>query len=355
VTRFLQDPKKMTEDNYFRWLAKETPTSWWHDSGDPDEIHRGLDNSAAGVTTNPVLIYKTLSSKPGEWKARVGEIAGDLPAQQRAEQLMSAVVRNAAEMFRPEHERTDGKSGYVCAQVDPAMAGQRQAMIEMGRRFHSWAPNIAVKFPVTAAGLDALEDCIAEGMTITATVSFTVPQVIAVAERHRRGIKRARKAGRKPGECFAVIMIGRLDDYLREVADDRKAEVTESDIRQAGLAITKRAYFIYRECGYEATLLVAALRGTYHMEELTGAELIMSIHPKYQAMLLEPGVSRTSQRINVPIASDVIRRLETIPEFVRAYGPDGMKPAEFVTYGATQRTLTQFHAAGWSRLETLNF
>ena len=53
--------------------------------------------------------------------------------------------------------------------------------LAMARRFHAWAPNIAVKLPVTAAGLDVLEDCIAEGITVTATVSFTVPQVVAVA------------------------------------------------------------------------------------------------------------------------------------------------------------------------------
>jgi len=267
--------------------------------------------------------------------------------------LLQGVVRNAAKMFLPVYEQTAGELGYVCAQVNPALAGDRAAMGEMARRFHAWAPNIAVKLPVTAAGLDVLEDCVAEGMTITATVSFTVPQVLAVAERHRCGLERARKAGVKPGRCFAVIMIGRLDDYLRDVAHDRRADVSESDIRQAGLAVTKRAYALFQERGYEAVLVVAALRGTYHMEQLSGAKLIMSIHPKYQAMLLQPDVPRDPQGINTPVDLDVVRRLETIPEFVRAYEPDGMEPREFITYGPTQRTLSQFLVAGWSRLQTL--
>ena len=118
-----------------------------------------------------------------------------------------------------------------------------------------------MKLPATAAGLDVLEDCAAEGITTTATVSFTVPQVLAIAERHRAGSARARANGVEPGKCFAVIMIGRLDDYLREVAHDNQAAVSESDIRQAGLAVTKRAYSIYKERGYDAVLLVAALRG----------------------------------------------------------------------------------------------
>ena len=68
-------------------------------------------------------------------------------------------------------------------------------MLAMARQFHAWAPNIAVKLPVTAAGLDVLEECVAEGITITATVSFTVPQVVAIAERHRLGLAALVKQG----------------------------------------------------------------------------------------------------------------------------------------------------------------
>jgi transaldolase len=234
--------------------------------------------------------------------------------------------------------------------VNPAKAGDRETMLAMARRFHAWAPNIAVKLPVTAAGLDVLEECIAAGITVTATVSFTVPQVVAVGERHRRGAARARQAGIVPGHCFAVIMIGRLDDYMREVAWDNRAQLDESDIRQAGLAVTKRAYEIYQSRGYEAVLLVAALRGIYHMTELAGGHLIMSVHPRVQAMLLQPGVPR-EQRIHVPIEPETIERLRQMSEFRRSFEPDGMAPDEFVAFGVTQRTLSQFIDAGWALLE----
>jgi transaldolase len=264
---------------------------------------------------------------------------------------MKAVVQNAAEMFAPIHRDTGKAHGYVCAQVNPGAAAERETMIEMARRFHAWAANIAVKLPVNAAGLDVLEDCVAEGITITATVSFTVPQVLAVAERHRLGAERARARGIEPGRCFAVIMIGRIDDYLREVAHDRRAPVGEESITQAGLAISKRAYRIYRERGYEAVLLVAAMRGTYHMSELAGGELILSIHPKYQDLILRAGVPH-EKRIEREVDSKVIEQLRVIPEFVRAYEPEGMAPEEFITFGVTQKTLTQFYHSGWSLLET---
>jgi transaldolase len=196
-----------------------------------------------------------------------------------------------------------------------------------------------------------LEACVAEGITCTATVSFTVPQALHIAERHRAGCRRARNNGIEPGRCFAVIMIGRLDDYLREVAHDNQAGVSESDICQAGLAVTKRAYSIYRERGYEAVLLVAALRGDYHLTELTGADLLMSIHPTYQGIFVSRDLPR-EERIDRPVPEDVLERLRRMPEFVRSYEPDGMAPGDFVGFGVTQRTLTQFSEAGWKLLES---
>jgi transaldolase len=274
---------------------------------------------------------------------------------EHAEHLLRAVVRNAAKMFEHEYERSEGDNGYVCAQVDPSKAGDREAMARMAERFHAWAPNIAVKLPATAAGLDVLEDCCAQGITVTATVSFSLPQVIAVAERYTRACERAGHTGNKPGRCFAVIMIGRLDDYVRDVVKDAgmDKDISESDIIQAGLAVTKRAYSVFKERGYRARLIIAALRGTYHMEELAGAELIMSIHPKYQAMLLKPDISRDPERIHDPVAQDVIGRLKDVPEFVRAFEPDGMGPEEFIGFGPVQRTLSQFYEKGWSQLETM--
>lgn len=223
--------------------------------------------------------------------------------------------------------------------------------MQMAKRLHSWAPNIAVKLPATGAGLDVLEDCIAEGITVTATVSFTVPQVIAIAERHRAGIARAREKDLEPGKCFAVIMIGRLDDYLREISHDNRSGLDESDIQQAGLAVTKRAYRIYQERGYEAVLLVAALRGTHHVTELAGADLVISIHPSWQGNFVSRDFPR-EERIADPVPDAVIDRLRRMREFQRAYEPDGMAPGEFVSFGLTQRTLSQFCETGWKPMET---
>ncbi len=339
------------KQQYLQWLGDKTRTTWWHDSADPAELALGIRRGAIGATTNPFLASVALSANKAAWAAEIKDVlAQNAVPEARAEGLMRIVVTHAAGQLQPQYEKTGGATGYVCAQVNPNRAGDRETMLAMARRFTRWAPNIAVKLPATAAGLDVLEDCAAEGITCTLTISYTVPQTIAIAERFRRGLQRAKAGGVTPGKCFAVIMIGRLDDYLREVAHDRRARFSESDIRQAGLAVTKRAYSIYRQRGYETVLLVAALRGTHHMTELAGAEVIMSIFPSIQEMLLAPEVPQ-EERIDREIPADVIERLSQIPDFVRAYEPDGMKPDDFITYGVTQRTLSQFIESGWKRME----
>jgi transaldolase len=342
----------MTAGSYLNWVVENTETAWWHDSADPVELQLGLDRGAVGVTTNPFLASAALANNRVKWASEMDSVlAKSLSAEQKAEEWMKLVVTRAADMFRPLFDRSGGRTGHVCAQVNPSRAGDRDAMLAMARRYHSWAPNIAVKLPAVSAGLDVLEDCIAEGITVAATVSFTVPQAIAIAERCRTGCKRAKSKGIGPGRCFAVIMIGRLDDYLREVALDNRAAVTESDIRQSGLAVTKRAYRIYQERDYEAVLLVAALRGDYHLTELAGARLLMSIAPSAQEWFITRDHPR-EERIEVPIAADVEERLMTMPEFVKAYEPEGMPPRDFISYGVTQRTICQFIEAGWKVLES---
>lgn len=337
---------------YLNWIIQNTSTKWWHDSAESAELEIGLDRGAIGVTTNPVLTTAALAKNRQLWGAAVDEVlAGNLSPEMKAEALMRIAVKRAADKLLPHFAQSNGACGYVCGQVNPTRVGDRACMYAMAKRYHAWAPNIAVKLPATTAGLDVLEDCVAEGITTTATVSFTVPQVLTIAERHRKGIARAREKGIEPGKCFAVIMIGRLDDFLREVAQDNGLEsVTECDIRQAGLAVTKRAYRIYRERGYEAVLLVAALRGPYHLTELAGADLLMSIHPSYQETFIKDEYPR-EERIDVPVDEGSLARLQTMPEFVKAYEPDGMSPNEFIAYGATQRTLSQFCEMGWKPLE----
>jgi transaldolase len=340
----------MEHQTYFDWLAAETETLWWNDSANPSELSFALEQHAVGVTTNPLLTVQALKAQPAYWHDRLAALPATLRGEPRAEAVMQVVAVETAGRLLPVFESSQGRQGYVCAQVNPSRAGDREGMLAQARRLHGWAPNISVKLPATAAGLDVLEECTAENICTTVTVSFTVPQVLVAAERYQRGLARSAAAGLPAPRCFPVIMIGRLDDYLREVAQDQCAGLTEAEIKQTGLACVKRAYEVLRQRGSDATLIVAALRGVHHMVGLAGAALVMSIHPNNQTKILEPGVARRPG-IDEPIPATTLARLQKLPEFVKAYEPDCMSPMEFVTYGVTQRTLSQFVDSGWKILE----
>lgn len=341
----------MTNRNaYLQWLSSETATSWWHDSADPAEIEEALSNGATGVTTNPLLVKLSLFGRVNPWAALLAGVPANLVKEAKAEEIIRRVTVNIASGLAEIHRRTAHRQGYVCAQVNPRLQANRDEMFEMARRLHGWAPNIAVKLPVTAAGLDVLEECAAEGITVTATVSFSVPQALEVARRYEQGLKRAEAAGIAPGECFAVIMIGRVDDYLKDVAHDNRAKVEEADLVQGGVAMVKYARSLFRAENRRAVLMPSGMRSARHVIDLAGGDMILSVGAKIQEQLAE-AAGPFEERIDVPIDPAVLDRLLTMKEFRRAYEPDGMKPEEFIAMGSVQRTLSQFTDAGWACVE----
>lgn len=337
--------------NYLEWINTCTPTRWWHDSGNPDEIELALKRGATGVTTNPVLTYRSFQSQPEFWEPKVLALGDDFEPEERAEALLKLVATYAADKVRPIYEATDGADGYALGQLNPGRAGDAEGMLAQGRRVHSWAPNIAVKLPATASGVEVIEHLAEEGIPICATINVSVAQAIAVAEAYERGSKKAEAAGVKPPLCIVVQQVGRLDDYLRDVAQDMKLGLPEEVITMAGLAVAKRTYSIFEERGYHAIIMPAGLRGAYHLTEMAGGKLLYTINTRVQDMILEADPPQ-EERIHNPIPQDVLDQLMRIPEFVRAYEPDGMKPAEFITYGVTQKLLSQFMETGWAPLET---
>ena len=338
-------------ESYLRWLSSSTKTDWWCDSGDPSDIRLALEHGAVGITTNPALSAAAASGKLPEFAEKMkGAAAMSADPTEKAQLLVEIIAKYGAAALNSLFEESGKKRGYLCAQIDPSQAGNRNAMREMGRRFSSWAPNISVKLPATMAGIAVLEELAAKGIPTTGTVSFTLPQMLAVAEAYERGAAKARASGKTPAPCNAVLMIGRIDDYLAEVAADNGAAPSSDDIKRAGIAIAKRAYELFKQKRYGAKILVAALRGTYHATELAGGELILSIHPKYQKPLML-GDTPKLKKIDDPIDTGALERLYTMKEFVRAYEPAGLAPEEFIRFGATQRTLSQFLETGWKVLE----
>ena len=336
----------MVTNKYLKWLS-ETDGYWWTDTAEIHTMDEAIENGATGVTTNPILVKKSLYAFPDFWRPYLKSAEG-LSGDAKAEEIIRCITVEIAKKYQPIYEATKGVQGYVCAQVNPKKQGNTEAMIEMGKRLAAWAPNIAVKVPATAAGLRAIEELAAEGITTVGTVSFTTPQAVAIAAAQQRGLDRCRAAGKTPGAAFSVIMVGRLDDYLRDIAQDMQADVAESDIIQAGTAAIKKAHAICKERGYESKLMPAGMRGGYHAVALAGSDMTFSL----SAGILTALGKETEFKFHFEeaVAAKTIDSLSTIPEFVRAYHVENLPEAEFIRFGASQRTLSQFVEAGWNMI-----
>ncbi len=340
----------MKDNLYLKWLSSKTNSIYWHDSAIAQEVEQAIANGACGMTTNPFLCGATLQSTPEFWKAELAQLPES--ELEKPEQLISMVVRHYANLLSEFRAAGFGK-GYCCAQTNPCKPGDAAYMLEQAKRYAKIASNVVIKLPATRSGIEAIEECAALGLNVAATVSFTVPQVLAVAEAIQRGFKRARQNGLKPGLGIAVLMVGRLDDYLRDVMQDTHAAATESDIIWAGTAAIKRAYRIFNERNYECVLMPAGCRGGYHITELAGAKMIMSIAPKIAAQLESLDESACVEKIDEDVAPEIIDRLCSMREFRKAYEPNGMELDDFITFGSCNRTLDQFVNDGWNVLNAI--
>ncbi len=337
--------------NYLQWLVTETPTKFWNDSAIPSEIDEAIANGAVGVTTNPVLTYKSLQAVPEFWQPQVDEISQELRPEERAEALLKMVATYAAKKFEPIFKETDGENGYALGQLNPAICMDADLMMAQGLRYASWAENVSVKTPTIKSALPLVEELASRGTAVCTTLNFSVSQAMAVAEAYTKGRNKAIKAGIKPKPLFLVQQGGRLDEYLLEVATDNKIDIDPEDIKNAGNAICKKVYRLLNERKVEgAKVMPAGLRRVDHLTSMAGADMVFSLQPRVQKMVIEADPERVCH-IDEEIDPKIIERLYKIPEFVRAYEEGGLKPEEFITFGVTQKTASQFLWTGWSPLE----
>jgi transaldolase len=229
-------------------------------------------------------------------------------------------------------------------------------MLEQGRRFDSLAPNIQVKFPATSAGIAAIEQATYEGININATVSFTVPQAIAVGEAVERGLRRREADGLDVSRMAPVctLMIGRLDDWVKQLCEQDDIIVDPAAPNWAGIAVFKHAAAIYRERGFRTRPLAAAMRHHLHWSELIGGDVVITMPHQWQKRFNGSAVEVRPRFDNPAPQAFVDELLERIPDFRRAYEPTGLTVAEFDTYGATLRTLRTFIGSYWDLVRTVD-
>jgi transaldolase len=328
-------------------MTQTTPTCLWNDSATLSELTYSIEHGAVGATCNPVIVLDVLKKESHLWNDRIRALAVEFPTATEEEigwKLVEEISAKRAELLRPAFEKYRGRNGRLSIQTDPHYYRNPAALLEQALRFDALAPNMIVKIPATSAGIAAIEETTYHGISVNATVSFTLPQCIAVAEAVERGLKRREREGLDISRMGPVctIMAGRLDDWLKVVAEKKDIIVDPGYLEWAGVAVFKKAYKIYRERGYRIRLLSAAFRNHMQWSELVGGDVVISPPYKWQLRFNASDVS-VAPRIEKPVNPEIVEELlKKFPDFLRAYNEDGLSLTEFDTFGPTVRTLRQF-------------
>jgi transaldolase len=331
-------------------MTETTPTCLWNDSASLDELRFALEHGAVGATCNPVIAHTVIKSELARWRPRIVELAGRLPSATEDEIGWAAVEQlsvDAAALLMDAFRQHNGRNGRLSIQTDPRLFRDPQRILEQARRFAALAPNMIVKIPATRAGIPAIEEATAEGISVNATVSFTLSQAVAVAEAVERGLVRREAAGQSIDSMGPVctLMVGRLDDWLKVTMEKEGISTDPGYLEWAGVAVFKKTYALYRERGYRVRLLSAAFRNHMHWSELIGGDIVISPPHLWQRRFVSSDISVRS-RIDTPVAPHIIEDLHRrFTDFGRAYDEGGLALDEFDSFAPTRRTLRQFVAA----------
>jgi transaldolase len=332
----------------FLYMKENSPTVLWNDSADPKELTDALSWGVVGATCNPIIALTALKADKDYWTGQIKNYAASHPIASEDEigwAMVKELSINAAKLLEGEFEKYNGRNGRLSIQTDPRNYRNGQALAAQAVEFSQLAKNIIVKIPVTTEAIAAFEEATYQGVSLNATVSFSVAQTIAVAEAVERGLKRREAEGLDISQMGPVctIMVGRVDDWVKVSAEKSSAVLDPGIMEWAGVSVFRQAHKIYQERGYRTRLLSAAFRNHMHWSEILGGDSVISPPYAWQVRINKSGIKPNLNSVNEPIASHILEpMLEHLPEFRKMYEVDGLKVEEFTNFGATLRTLRGF-------------
>ncbi len=233
------------------------PTRQLHDVGQSlwlDNITRGLltsgtlrryidELSVTGLTSNPSIFDHAIKNSNFyddaiRQKMKEGKSGEGLFFELALEDLMQA-----ADLFRPVHDRTNGTDGWVSMEVSPLLAHDTAHTIAEAKQLYARAgrPNLFIKIPGTQEGLPAIEEAIFAGVPVNVTLLFSCEQYLAAADAYLRGVERRILAGLNPAVwSVGSVFISRWDKAtMGKIAKDLQNHL--------GIAVAQRTYKAYRQ------------------------------------------------------------------------------------------------------------
>ena len=198
--------------------------------------------SVTGLTSNPTIFDHAIKNSNDYDDVIRRKLDEGKSGEVLFFELALEDLRQAADLFRPIYDRTDGVDGWVSLEVSPLLAHNTTGTLAAAKALHSRAarPNLFIKIPGTSEGLPAIEEAVFAGIPVNVTLLFSGEQYVAAAEAYLRGIERRIAAGLNPDVgSVASLFVSRWDVAV--------AERSPTSLRnQLGIAIARDAYEKYR-------------------------------------------------------------------------------------------------------------
>lgn len=325
-------------------------TDIWNDSCSRQELEYAIANGAVGATTNPGIVLNVLKKELPFWSEKIAELARNSPEADEVEitwELVQLMVRTGAAQLEHIFREHKGMKGRISIQVNPQYYKSAAKMVEQGKVFAKTAPNAQVKIPASSAGIAAMEELTRLGISVNATLSFCVPQAVAVAEAIERGLAARERDGQSLDGMSPVctLMMGRLDDFVKEEIGSTGVLVDPECMEWAGVAAFKKVYALFNAKQYRTRLLGAALRNHYHWSQLIGGDCALTIGYAWQKKINASDIP-VVRRIDDPVEQKYIDALLAKSEvFRKGYAEDGMEVADFDSYMPVVKSVRGFLAA----------
>lgn len=163
----------------------------WVDFIERDFIENGLKELVEkkivnGATSNPA-IFKNAFLTSSAYKEEIKALKGTMPPKEIYETLAIKDIQAAADVLRPLFDAND--DGFVSIEVDPTLANDAQATIDEGMRLHKMIarPNVMIKVPATDAGYIAMQELVALGISVNATLIFSLTEALSCCMAFKKG------------------------------------------------------------------------------------------------------------------------------------------------------------------------
>jgi transaldolase len=252
----------------------QTGTKLWLDSIDPDEVAANRALGATGATSNPIIVSDLI--KTGRFDDLIKHFAAEgLSDEAIAWKMTDRLVKQAQDVFEPVWKETKGNDGWVSFELDPLLedvnnplpiAERTAKYIELGKHWSAGHCNRMIKIPATPAGLAAIEELCAAGVTLNVTLIFSERQYTEARDAMWRGAQR--RANLDAFKSVYSIFVSRLDVYTAS----KVPSLSPAAQGQVGIVNAKRiwklneAFWADKKCPLKQEMIFAST-GTKNKED----------------------------------------------------------------------------------------